>query len=69
MSKQFSAFYVSWRDAERRPLGLLDNDPAYVIEDAFRKILATKKTRKARKRDNIKLFAEATGETKPITST
>ena len=29
MSKQFSAFYVTWRDAERRPLGLLDNDPAY----------------------------------------
>ena len=30
MSKQFSAFYVSWRDAERRPFGLAGNDdPAY----------------------------------------
>jgi len=29
MSKQFASFYVSWRDAANRPLGLAMDDAAY----------------------------------------
>ena len=29
MSKQFSAFHVTWRDAERRPFGLFANERDY----------------------------------------
>ena len=29
MSKQFAAFYVSWRDAKKRPLGLFADEAAY----------------------------------------
>lgn len=29
MSKQFAAFYVSWRDAKNRPLGLFADEAAY----------------------------------------
>jgi len=29
MSKQFAAFHVSWRDAKRRPLGIVADETAY----------------------------------------
>jgi hypothetical protein len=29
MSKQFAAFHVSWRDANRRPLGIIADETAY----------------------------------------
>ncbi|MEM9617605.1 MAG: hypothetical protein AAF936_06555 [Pseudomonadota bacterium] len=29
MSKQFSSFHVTWRDAERRPLGIFANERDY----------------------------------------
>lgn len=29
MSKQFAAFHVSWRDASRRPLGIIADEAAY----------------------------------------
>ena len=29
MSKQFAAFHVSWRDASRRPLGIIADETAY----------------------------------------
>ena len=29
MSKQFSAFYVSWREAKNRPVGLFANETSY----------------------------------------
>ena len=29
MSKQFSAFHVTWRDAERRPFGLFASERDY----------------------------------------
>lgn len=29
MSKQFAAFHVSWRDARRRPLGIVANEATY----------------------------------------
>lgn len=29
MSKQFAAFHVTWRDAKRKPFGLLADDRAY----------------------------------------
>lgn len=29
MSKQFAVFHVSWRDAKRRPIGLIANERDY----------------------------------------
>jgi len=29
MSKQFAAFYVTWRDAKKRPLGIFADERAY----------------------------------------
>lgn len=29
MSKQFAAFYVTWRDAKRGPIGLMANERDY----------------------------------------
>lgn len=29
MSKQFAAFFVSWRHAKRRPLGLFSDESSY----------------------------------------
>jgi len=29
MSKQFAAFYVTWRDAKKRPMGLFADERAY----------------------------------------
>ena len=29
MAKQFSTFYVSWRDAKKRPLGLFTDETSY----------------------------------------
>ena len=29
MSKQFSTFYVTWRDAKNRPIGLFADERAY----------------------------------------
>ena len=29
MAKQFSTFYISWRDAKKRPLGLFADESSY----------------------------------------
>ena len=34
MSKQFAAFFVSWRHAKKRPLGLFSDESSYGIAAA-----------------------------------